>query len=430
MIKVRQNIKCIKDNRGFSIVELIIAIAIFAIASVPLLQALAKASKTNISAQNIQNATSVAEAAMEKIKATSIERLSAESGITYDESCLSTSDPSFFAKEDMTESEINSCIGHFSGKSLHKEADGFYVYYEPDVSSNNSEDKYDVIATIDTTVNTGKEYGDDSVVNAANANVALLPILAKIDSDKSIAISTEINKYDESAEASLIDAYKDKKWVSNIDGAVFSEPVLKEVEKYTTLNVDKDSVTGEITVEAWIEYKGKFDGLAETIEYKPKNIYKSILDEINESETEIYLFYRCMSENKSELKKKDPSKSYIYSVAKKETIKYTNNTNIKCNLIFDGYTVNGNKYQYEDVTDVTKNAEVIIDSSSKAFDKIYCDGTSTHLYDMGSDEYIYLINVCVIKDGKVCAYLTSTKEVERPTPTETPTPTPTIVPGG
>ena len=58
-----------KANQGFSIVEVIIAIAIFAIVALPLFSAFAQSAKTNAKAREIMNATNLAQNIIEDIKA-------------------------------------------------------------------------------------------------------------------------------------------------------------------------------------------------------------------------------------------------------------------------------------------------------------------------------------------------------------------------
>ena len=69
-----------KHNSGFSLVELIVVISILAIAAIPLMKSMSMASRTNATAQSIQNATSLAERVMEEVKSSDIEALVAANG--------------------------------------------------------------------------------------------------------------------------------------------------------------------------------------------------------------------------------------------------------------------------------------------------------------------------------------------------------------
>ena len=82
------------DNRGFSIVELVVCIAILAIASIPLYKSMTLAVKTDAKAQSMQNATSLAESVMEEIKMTSIDDLK----LRYTNVTSPMEDAGFFAR--------------------------------------------------------------------------------------------------------------------------------------------------------------------------------------------------------------------------------------------------------------------------------------------------------------------------------------------
>ena len=63
------------NERGYTLIELIIAITILAIIAIPLMHGFVTAAKTNAKAREIEQATTVAQNTMEKIKATPIEEL-------------------------------------------------------------------------------------------------------------------------------------------------------------------------------------------------------------------------------------------------------------------------------------------------------------------------------------------------------------------
>ena len=65
----------LNNDKGFSLVEVIVVVSILAIAAVPLIRSMTQASRTNAKAQSIQNATSLAEKIMEEMKATPIDTL-------------------------------------------------------------------------------------------------------------------------------------------------------------------------------------------------------------------------------------------------------------------------------------------------------------------------------------------------------------------
>ena len=64
-----------KQNKGFTIVEVLIAITILAIIVVPLLQAFVTSSRTNAKAKQLMKATTLAQNVMEELKANSLEEI-------------------------------------------------------------------------------------------------------------------------------------------------------------------------------------------------------------------------------------------------------------------------------------------------------------------------------------------------------------------
>lgn len=71
-----------KKNSGFSLVEVLIAMAILAFCVAPLLQAFAASGRNNAQARATMNATTVAENVMEEIKAVGVETYGTDSGTT------------------------------------------------------------------------------------------------------------------------------------------------------------------------------------------------------------------------------------------------------------------------------------------------------------------------------------------------------------
>lgn len=64
-----------RNNKGFTLVELLVAITVLAIIVVPFLQGFVTAARTNLKAKKLQNATTLATNTMEEVKANSLENL-------------------------------------------------------------------------------------------------------------------------------------------------------------------------------------------------------------------------------------------------------------------------------------------------------------------------------------------------------------------
>ncbi|MBO4904983.1 MAG: type II secretion system protein [Lachnospiraceae bacterium] len=153
------------NNAGFSLVELIVVVAILAIAAIPLMKSMGMASKTNATAQSIQNATSLAEHVMEEVKSSDIEALAAAHG------------------------------GFSSGEC---------TYDSPLTSVTQGEE---FVATITISKNTYAtpvpESSTEKSDRVAAANVLKLPRIEEIDTLSQAVLSStkEFNRYDDAAQS-------------------------------------------------------------------------------------------------------------------------------------------------------------------------------------------------------------------------------------
>lgn len=215
------------DNRGFSLVELIICVAILAIATIPLYQSMTLSARTNAKAQSIQNATSLGESVMEEIKASSIYDLQLKyNGTITNESTsevepkitlLSGKDSDFFGTTEPTTdaekitlytSQITAAKNaaaaelNISGKTGAELLTGkvdtsddpkkpYYVLFKKDAVSTQGE-KFSLIATLRTS-----SYMKDKNNTASDANSIKLPKIEEIDTLSQAVITTkEFTKYD------------------------------------------------------------------------------------------------------------------------------------------------------------------------------------------------------------------------------------------
>lgn len=214
----------IQGNAGFSLVELIICVAILAIASIPLYQSMTLSARTNARAQSKQNATSLAESLMEEIKFLSIRDLKAKyNGLseTVDaetgeadpkEVPLSKSESAFFGatvpipdtqRETMLSAARTAAGG---GEALltgtgavGAENAPFYVLYIPNAVSTQGEE-FEAVATLRTSTYMKSGEGKAKATDASDANIKKLPRIDEIDTLSQAAISSkELTKYDAAA---------------------------------------------------------------------------------------------------------------------------------------------------------------------------------------------------------------------------------------
>ena len=207
------------NNNGFSLVELLVAVAILSVIVVPIMKSFTTSAITSAKAQSMQNATSLAEKQMEIVKTKTIKQLIEDDGFIKDES-------------------NNSYKGKYKG-----------------VTATNGE-KFDVYVDI-----TSYKYSKESAADVSDINSIELPKLYDIQNSKPHAvISWEINEYDMSAVQTL--AYKTTKTAAEI---------CNKGKKITNINMsDEGSVT------CTVEYCGadSSEGSKDNLKYQ---VYTNVL---------------------------------------------------------------------------------------------------------------------------------------------------------
>lgn len=227
------------NNYGFTLVELLVAVAILSVITVPIMKSFTTSAITSAKAQSMQNATSVAERVMEEVKTWPEEKIS-----QYKEKD-ENGNPIFGSNARYSEDDIKDFTATMGEK--------FDVYVEfSDANYSEVEGKTDV----------------------SDINSVKLPELYAVDSDNHIVISWEVNSYDASAVENIAyeaNANKDNvknniKKIINIEmtggGATVEEGSLKYLPiktectveyKYNTTSLKYtvfNSVTAYIPIEA------------------------------------------------------------------------------------------------------------------------------------------------------------------------------------
>ena len=232
------------NNNGFSLVELLVAVAILSVIVVPIMKSFTTSAITSAKAQSMQNATSLAEKQMEIVKTKTIKQLIEDDGFIKDES-------------------NNSYKGKYKG-----------------VTATNGE-KFDVYVDI-----TSDKYSKESAADVSDINSIELPKLYDIQNSKPHAvISWEINEYDMSAVQTL--AYK---------MAVTEESISETGKKATIIDMKDDG-----TIDCFVEYYINQNNSTPDMKYKVySNSLGNAYEIVNESKDDggphLYIVY-TMSEH-------------------------------------------------------------------------------------------------------------------------------------
>ena len=440
----------IDDNRGFSLVEVVICVAILAIAVVPLMSAFSTSGIMIGRAQSMQNATSVGESVMEEIEGSSIEMLKNTSG--YNSVIVTdTNYTDFTGKSDSAKLSYCSALAGSKGLVAQQKDTSFYVFYKKNVKPNVADpaadgDSYEVVATIDAS----KSYNTDSeTANAADANSIELPVIERIDKSKHAVITRDINRLDASAAETWQNNYADRHPEETF-GSITVPSITKDV--IITIN---EAASDKTDVECYVRYHDSskafdldsFDDGDEN--HIVEKVYSGSFSDADEAR--VYLFYQTAKQNIHIKNAKNGLGADEDKIVKEDV--YIRNTcavagdhpKRQVYLVLqedDKYSTGDDKYYQleQGNTHMTVNVDgglglikvarnddanlkddgVIESGSLMVVTNLEKVAGENHFYRNEKDDYIYEIEVQVFdKNGKERAHLKSTKSAEK-----TPTPTP------
>lgn len=253
------------NNGGFSLVELIICVSILAIATIPLMKSMGLASRMNAKAQSVQNATSLAERAMEEAKASI--------GILEEEDAKAIKE----------------------GRATHFSS-GVYTY-EYALKTATQGEEFIASVTINKNTYRGDEsLGSDERKNVKSANSLLLPLIESIDTtSQAVLTSKEFNKYDKAAQN-----YFNQK-LAEYDADNPPRIISKTIEIVKS-QAPAPYLSAGCTVKATVTYK---DGAGNvyvrelyTGSFVPLNKKGSTTEYMDDFSSNIYIFYEKGTINK------------------------------------------------------------------------------------------------------------------------------------
>lgn len=406
-------------NSGFSIVEVLVAVAIIAIVFTPLLKSFSTAAIVNSRAQKLQNVTSLAEGVMEDVKGKSIQEL-------HD---LAVSDAS------VTFSPLDEDGGLTLGKLT--KIPPYELFYENVTATQGI--TYDAKVTISTSgpnneysdttrYDERKSNGSTDAGDISDVNIRELPVINQVDSHSNAVISWEINQYDKKAMENLAaENTKTGGDIASLKGIYSSK-----AEKDINIKIKTDTDSGLTKIICDVEYKtGTGNTSDKTLKYLVYSGYFSEPAADEPGGPNIYLFY-TLSEN---VKDVPAAESF-----KNENITISDETSGRHSIYFimqDGQnslnSTKGTKIKLDISgtnwsSGVSYNADPLIPDStkylagesteSKLDDVIFCSNLLDQnskvgeLYNSSAKTRIYYVTVDIMEHGKtdVLATLTSTMQ--------------------
>lgn len=251
-----------RNNKGFSLVELIICVAILSIATIPLFKSFSLAARNNAKAQRLQNATSLAESIMEEVKGKSIETLMIENNGKDAEGnpisrSIDTDETDFWGGTATAKTRANyaSAVAGASKSLLTGGTDTspYYVLYMPEMVATQGE-KFNATVSIRTST---YQQGNDTLTstddstddNVAGANIVKLPRIEEIDTLSQTVLSyRDFSRYDSVA----ADYFNQRKADFNPADLSTAASIARK-----TVNITKSDIVGftdSIRVQCTISY--------------------------------------------------------------------------------------------------------------------------------------------------------------------------------
>lgn len=240
----------INGNQGFSLVEVLVCIAIIAIACVPIFSGLNLSVKLNNNAHYTQKVTAFAQEELEKIKVMSVSE--------YKQYVLDNG------------GEIKAVTSGKTSDDAIARRDDFQNNGGEGVSSDLLDDLFNPINCCREVEIGGKKYilnaifspSDYSQINtggkASNVNVSPLSAIAEADGSRFPVVTNEINMYDEQQDAggaAIINNILSRYKTLHPDTTVTRETVFANMKKTADVNLSKGSGGDSIKIECVVSYQ-------------------------------------------------------------------------------------------------------------------------------------------------------------------------------
>lgn len=452
--KFRQLISDNNNNKGFTLVELLVCIGILAAVAIPIVQSFSAASISNSKAQSLQNATSLAEDIMEEIKSSEIKDLET----AYGAKASTVDEATFWATPEVNRPAFYATDGlyRYHDSSESNDSKDFFVLVKKDVTSTQGE-TFDVVAAI----SSDKYKSPSETPDASDANSIKLPKITEVDTSKQVALKDELNKYDGGAAGEIAALYA----TAPLDATIAASGT-----KTITITIDDGDYSGGVASKVTVNAKATYtDGTKTVSHILFTGTYTENPGVLNQPN--VYLFFTPMNEVKDRYGNSinsfaneqiiiDDRTSGVYPAGTKDKI--TDDVLDGLNVRHDVYLIM-QKGSYDltshgvTVTVKQSGSSMTAPGALGTRDGVLCadfDGTTMQINGKNGDRFfsnlitsateteeykkygkiyetkeknrIYQINVTLTKNGKSTVYaeLESTKDADV-TPTPTPSATPT-----
>lgn len=217
------------DNRGLSLIELLVAIAVLGIVCIPLINAFINSAKINRNAERVHSASTLAQSIMEEYKATNLSVLLAD-----------------VSAGSVSESYYNSLTpAQQAIVSANQDAFIPYVFYETGITAANGH-VYDARITMNP-----MPYSnfDLTVSNASNTNTAQIPELPQVDNVKSAVIGNQVTAQDKKVLPSGGNSYSAEKKILALFGEFTSAELSTAGIQKTDMNDTLAAISGGLKKE-------------------------------------------------------------------------------------------------------------------------------------------------------------------------------------
>lgn len=251
------------NNKGFSLIEVLIAVAILAIVSLPILKAFSTSAMVNRNARRQENANTAATAITEQFKSMTLDRLLEKYGDTTkyglgekatDEG--ETGDGSYKEKAYIYDEDTGRYTFYVTSrdKSYYEGINEERFYVEVELNPELYENQYDLNGDLITE--------GDNILN--NINSYDMPRFSDISSKENYVVRDVLYKWDNDAKGSFISQINSLNTANGTNEVFVSDKVIKSIEVINNVTLDEAAYTEageeaflqEVTLIVKYEYSG------------------------------------------------------------------------------------------------------------------------------------------------------------------------------